>query len=82
MKIKARIKTFAGGLYGRSGEYIAIVRPQFFKNGNMKKTKFTVIETLEVIKKGYHHHCAKYSETIDEVLEVVEVGNGEAKIGC
>lgn len=74
MKVKARIKTYAGGRWGRNGEYIAIVEPKFFKNGNIKKSDFRVIEVLEVVKKGYHHQCARYSESIDEVIEVTEVG--------
>lgn len=37
MKIKALIREFNGGRYGRSGEYIAIVEPQLFKNGKIKK---------------------------------------------
>lgn len=68
MKVKAIIETYSGGRYGRSGEYIAIVEPQFFKNGNMKKTNFNVVETLETIKKGYRHHCANYSERIYKVM--------------
>ena len=71
MTVKALIRTYSGGKYGRSGEYIAIVEPKYFKNGNMKKTDFRVVEKLEVIKKGYHHQCANYSESIAEVLEEV-----------
>lgn len=73
MKVKARIKTCAGGKWGRNGEYIATIEPKFFKNGNIKKSDFRVIEVLEIVKKGYHHQCARYSESIDEVLEVTEV---------
>lgn len=69
MTVKARIKTYAGGKWGRSGEYIAIVKPEFFKNGNMKKSNFTVVATLEVIKKGYHHRCARYSERISRIMD-------------
>lgn len=72
MKVKALIETYSGGKYGRPGKYIAIVEPQFFKNGNMKKTGFTVIEKIETIKKGYHHQCANYSERIAEILEEME----------
>ena len=35
----------------------------------MKKTGFDVIQVLEITKKGYHHPCAVYSESIKEVLE-------------
>lgn len=68
MKVKATIETWSGGKYGRPGEYVAIVEPYFFKNGNMKKTGFRVIKTLEIIKKGYHHQCANYSERIAKVM--------------
>lgn len=67
--IKALIRTYSGGKWGRSGEYIAIVEPKYFKNGNMQKSGFRVIEKLEVLKRGYHHPCANYSESIAEVLE-------------
>jgi len=67
--IKARIKTWSGGKYGRCGEYIAIVQPEYFKNGKIKKTDFKVIKTLGTVKKGYHHQCANYSESIAEVIE-------------
>lgn len=68
MKVTALIETYSGGKYGRPGEYIAIVEPQFFKNGKMKKSNFKVIQVLETIKKGYHHHCANYSERIAKVM--------------
>lgn len=72
MKVKALIKCYSGGKYGRIGEYIAIVEPKFFKNGNMIKTGFHVVEILETIKKGYHFPTARYTESIAEVLEEVK----------
>ena len=39
-KVKARIKIYHGGKYGRTGEKICIIKPEYFKNGNMKTTRF------------------------------------------
>lgn len=72
MKIKARIQTFNSGSKGRSGEYIAIVKPQLFKSGKMKKTQFEVVEILETTRKEWGAHGCHHSETIAEVLEVIE----------
>lgn len=66
--VTARIKTYAGGQYGRSGEYIARIIPRYFKNGKMVKSDFQIIEVLEVIKKGYHYPTARYEEKIDGIL--------------
>lgn len=50
-RVKARVKEFNGGQYGRGGEYIAVIQPEYFKNGRYKKQSFKVIETIETIKK-------------------------------
>ena len=72
MKIKAVIKVWNGGSYGRMGEYTAIVEPELFKNGKIKTSKFKLIEILETTKKGYRSGSANSSENISEVLEVLE----------
>ena len=72
MKVKAKIGVYNGGRYGRNGEYIAVIEPRFFKNGNMKKSDFKVIETLEITKKGYNYGNAPCSESIKEIIEVLE----------
>ena len=72
VKVKARIREFNGGKYGRSGEYIAIIEPEYFKNGNYKKGSFRVVERLETIKKGYGYGSCTHSEQIADILEVIE----------
>ena len=69
--IKAEITEYNGGKYGRSGQYIAIVKPQYFKNGNLKKTDFTVVEKIEEIKKGYGYGSATHTEAITDILEIL-----------
>lgn len=72
-KIKARITEYNGGRYGRSGEYVAIIEPQYFKNGNMRKSDFRVVEVLEIRRKGYRANCcATHTESIAEVMEIIE----------
>lgn len=66
--VKARIKTYNGGKFGKSGEYVAIIIPKYFKNGNLKKSDFEVVEVLEIIKKDYGYKTATHSETIAEIL--------------
>ena len=51
--IKAVIEEYNGGKYGRKGEYLAIIKPRFFKNGGIIRSNFEVVERLETIKKGY-----------------------------
>lgn len=70
--IKARITVYNGGRYGRPDEFIAIIKPEYFKNGNIKKTDFTIIEELERIKKGYNYRgTAASSAVISEILGVL-----------
>ena len=71
-KVKAIIREYNGGKYGRTGEYIAIVKPHYFKNGNYKKQSFDVVEVIEVIKKGYGYSGCNHSEQIADILEIVE----------
>lgn len=71
-RVKAVIREYNSGRYGRMGEYIAIVEPQYFKNGNIKKSGFTVIETIEQIKKGYGYGNCKHSEVIHDILEIIK----------
>lgn len=70
--IKARITVYNGGKYGRPDEFIAIIKPEYFKNGNIKKSNFTIIEELETIKKGYNYGGnATSSAVISEILGVL-----------
>lgn len=39
MRIIAKINEWNGGNYGRSGQYVAIVEPELFKNGKIKKNR-------------------------------------------
>ena len=71
-KIKAVIQEFNGGKYGKMGEYVAIVKPQYFKNGNMKKSGFTVDKIIETRKKGYGYSGCAHAERIAKVLEIIE----------
>lgn len=35
-RVKARVKEFNGGQYGRGGEYIAVIQPEYFKMVGIK----------------------------------------------
>lgn len=68
--MKAIIREYNGGKWGRMGEYIADITPQYFKNGNMKKTGFRVNKVYEVTKKGYRVNCnATHTESIWKIIE-------------
>lgn len=70
-KIKALIREWNGGRYGKSAEYIAVIEPEYFKNGSIKKGSFRVIEVLETTKKGYRYGNANHSEQIADILEIL-----------
>lgn len=70
MKVIAKINEWNGGNYGRSGQYVAIIEPEYFKNGKMKKTGFKVIEHLETIKNGNRYNGALHSESIGEIIYI------------
>jgi hypothetical protein len=70
--IKARITVYNGGKYGRPDEFIAIIKPEYFKNGNIKKSNFTIIEKLQTIKQGYNFRgSAISSAVISEIIEIL-----------
>ena len=66
--VKAIIQEYNGGKYGRMGEYVAIIKPCFFKNGKIIRSQFEVVETLETLKKGYRYGNATYSERIGTII--------------
>ena len=67
--VKAVIEEYNGGRYGRKGEYVAIIKPEFFKNGKIIRSNFKVIERLETIKKGYAASGnATHSERIGSII--------------
>lgn len=68
-KVKAMILEYNGGRYGRSGEYVAIITPKYFKNGNLKKTDFIEHEIIEVVQKGYNYGNATHSKSIQYIIE-------------
>lgn len=71
--MKAVIREYNGGKYGRTGEYIADITPKYFKNGKMMKTGFIVNEVLEVVKKGYRATSnATHTESIWKVIDEEE----------
>lgn len=70
-KVKAVVNQYNGGKYGRSGQYIAIIEPEYFKNGNYKKQSFNVVEVLKVVKKGYGYGNCNHSEQIADILEIL-----------
>lgn len=74
MKVKAliEVKVFGNSRYNRNGMYYAIIEPEFFKNGKMKKTGFKEVERLSVIKDWYDKFAAHTSYSIVEVLEEVD----------
>ena len=65
----ARIKEFNGGRYGKTGEYIAEIKPEYFKNGNIKRSVFTVLDIKETIKKGYGYGNASKAWQIVSIIE-------------
>lgn len=67
--MKARIREWNGGQYGKMGEYIAEIEPQYFKNGNIKKSKFDISEIYETIKKGYGYRGSSKSYQIVSIFE-------------
>ena len=71
-QVKAVIREFNGGRYGRPGEYIAIIEPEYFKNGNFKKGSFHVVERLQTVRKGYGYGNCSHSEQIADILAVIE----------
>lgn len=72
MIVKALLTEYNGGKHGKTGERIAIVKPQFFKNGKMKKSGFEELQEVEVIKKGYRFGTANHNEVITKVIEVIK----------
>lgn len=67
--VKAIIEEYNGGRYGRKGKYLAIIKPEFFKNGKIIRSNFKVIERLETIKKGYAASGnAIHSERIGSII--------------
>lgn len=53
LTIIARVRTYNGGKNARHGEYIRMVKPETFKNGNIKRTIFEPVFTLKTIKKEH-----------------------------
>lgn len=74
--LKVRIVEWYGGRVvgiNRTGEYIAIIKPQYFKNGDLMRTRFTVVKVLETIKNGYGCGQCAYAKRIAEVYgEVID----------
>ena len=70
-KVIALINTYNGGRYGRSGQYKAVIKPIYFKNGNYKQQNFVVIERLETIRKEYGYSGCNHSESIAEILDIL-----------
>lgn len=67
--VKAVIEEYNGGRYGRKGEYVAIIKPKFFKNGGIIRSNFDVVEKLETIKKGYAASSnATHAERIGSII--------------
>ena len=68
-KVKAMIYEYNGGRYGRTGKYIAMITPKYFKNGNLKKGDFIEHDVVEIIQKGYNYGNAKSSKSIQYIIE-------------
>lgn len=68
--LKVRFTTYNGGRYGKTGEYIAIIKPVYKSNGEIKKTDFEIVEILQTIKKGYGYGYgnAVTAHSIKEIL--------------
>lgn len=61
----AQINVYNGGRYGRKEVYTAIIKPHYFKNGNVKQTQFTEVKRLQTIQSGYNYRgMATQSATI------------------
>ena len=69
--LKVRYTTYNGGRYGKNGEYIAIIKPRYFANGNIKKQDFEVVEILETIRKEYGYGNCNHSKSIKEIIAEV-----------
>ena len=68
--MKAIIRVYNGGKYGRMGEYVADITPEYFKNGKMKKTGFRVNEVIEITKKGYRA-CSSATQT-ESIWKIID----------
>ena len=71
-KVKAVIREFNGGRYGKTGEYVAIVELRYFKNGKFKKTNFRLVEFIERTIWGYGCGNCRHTESITDILEIVD----------
>ena len=69
MKKKALIKEWNGGRYGKMGEYVALIDVELKPNGEPYKTKFEVLEVLEVKTKGYRYGNACSSRSIVHFID-------------
>lgn len=68
----AIVSIFSTGRYGRNGLMKCEIKPQYFKNGEMKKTKFDIIKEIEYYKKPYSYGNAKVSYSIVKIKYYVE----------
>ena len=67
----AKISVYCSGKCGSSGEYVAEIIPQYFKNGKMKKSGFIVLKEIETIKKAYCYGNATKTETVTEIIKEI-----------
>lgn len=72
--LKVKFTTWNGGKKGKGGEYIAIIKPRYFANGNIKKSDFAVVKILETIKKEYRHSNANHTQSIKQIYGEVKDG--------
>lgn len=71
-KVKALINEYNGGKWGRDGQYIAIIEPKYYNNGDYARHLFKVVEVLEVVKQGYRYTKHGNCEQIYEILDIIE----------
>ena len=72
-RIIAKIREINGGRHGRTGESVAVVEPEYFANGEIKRSVFRRINTINVLKVPFSpKKNTKHYEQIIEVIEIIE----------
>lgn len=67
-ELVVELTTYYGGNWAKPHIEIAKIFPQFFKNGNLIKSKFKWLETIEIKQKGYQPKNSKSSQVITKVF--------------
>lgn len=68
-QIFAQVAEYYGGAYSRPRRTLALIEPEFFKNGNMKSGSFTVIKEIAVLENGYHYSTASFTGKSFKIID-------------